>query len=107
MPTTIEQFGKTYKFGPAYGNWAGDSLVSSLGDIYTITPEGNLEIRGKGWGPTIRSRKRDPYDRVSICKFGSKERAKAIAEMTAILTSKTVQEDSKKFYETLTITRTP
>lgn len=70
-------------------------------DLLTVTPEGNLEIRGKGWGPTIRSKNRIHHDRVHICKLKSKRAAHKIAEMVAILSSKLVEKDSKNFYQNL------
>jgi hypothetical protein len=80
---------------PAIGKWVEDTFVTFERDLFTVTPEGNLELRGNGWGPTRRGhgpkverrkkRTGEFSDEVRVCKFGSVKRARRMAEVLAKL----------------------
>ena len=62
--------------------WLDNSLISGK-SIFTVLPDGTLEIRGPGW--EHRKRKGDTIntDRPRICHLGSEEAAKRMAEILA------------------------
>lgn len=68
-----------------YGQWVDDCFVTA-NEIMTVKPNGHLEIRGDGWGPTLRSRRVDNEgsDRVRVCKFDSEAEARRMAELVSI-----------------------
>ncbi len=58
--------------------WIDNVLVAPNGDLYTVLPNGTLEIRGKGWG---RSNKKNPgRDVVRVCPIGNVNSARQVAE---------------------------
>jgi len=66
--------------------WVDNVLVAPDGSLFTVFPDGTLEIRGKGWE---RRRRGDPpmADRPRVCKLDNEPRARRIAEMVVEMTT--------------------
>lgn len=66
------------------GTWCGNTLVAFNKDLFTLRPNGILEIRGTGWGPTRRNGNKrklnDGSDLVRTYNLRSAARAKRVAE---------------------------
>lgn len=77
------------------GKWCDNVFVTVGRDFMTVTDEGNLEIRGKGW---CRKKKGDHKgtDSVRVCKLGDVVSAKIIAEMIAEMMCGKFDKDKKR-----------
>ena len=62
--------------------WVDNCLVSGR-DIFTVLPDGTLEIRGPGWEGRKRKGDTPNTDRPRLCKFSSVEEAKRMADIIA------------------------
>lgn len=56
-------------------------------DLFTVFPDGTLEIRGPGWDHKRRKGDTDMTDRPRICKLGTEERARKIVELIIAMSS--------------------
>jgi hypothetical protein len=69
------------------GTWVDNVLVCVDGSFLSVTPEGNLEVRGPGWrkmrGSEDGGNEYMGHDNVRVCKMRSVQRARRIAELIA------------------------
>ena len=79
-----------------FGKWCDNVFVTVGRDFMTVTDDGNLEIRGKGW---TRWKKGDHpgTDRVRICKIECVASARKIAEMIAEMMYGKLDKDNKRY----------
>ena len=67
-----------------YGKWMDNVFVSFKKDIFTVLPDGTLEIRGKSW---TKWKKGDHpgTDRVRRCRLANEQQARNVVEIIAKL----------------------
>jgi len=66
--------------------WIDNTLVSPARSLFTVFPDGRLEIRGDGWD---RRRRGDPplADRPRVCRLDNEAQARRVAEMVVEMTT--------------------
>lgn len=75
-------------------SWYDNILVNGK-DLYTVLPDGTLEIRGPGWDRRRRRGDTPMTDRSRVCRCGSPEKAKRIAELVVQLENTHSQKETQ------------
>lgn len=66
--------------------WVDNIFVAPDRSMFTVRPNGDVEIRGPGWDMKKRRGDTPMTDRPRLCKLGSVERARRIVEMIVDIT---------------------
>lgn len=64
------------------GKWLDNVFVSFRRDMFTVLPDGKLEIRGNGWTKWKKGDHRGT-DRVRVCRLANEQQARRIVELIA------------------------
>lgn len=62
------------------GTWVNNVFVHGK-ELFTVFPDGTLEIRGPGWDGRKRKGDTEMTDRPRVCKLDSEEEARRIVEL--------------------------
>ncbi len=70
--------------------WIDNVLATDRGDLFTVLPDGTLEIRGKCWDRRRRKGESPDSDRPRVCRFENEMQARKVAELVAEITTNPV-----------------
>lgn len=68
--------------------WVDNILLVNDGSMFTVLPDGTLELRGPGWEGRRRRGQPPGADNPRICRLGSESAARRIAELVARITER-------------------